>query len=126
MANQGHKSQRKTNIYIMKHIKPINEVIRTKGMSREEESELEFKEAYEKGRSGPNVDYLSDAWRKVSAKYHLYDSYYLYEDAILQESTRESGNWYSTELKRLDTPLHVFKQKIFDRIEKLEKAFNKL
>lgn len=110
----------------MKHLKTINEVLRTKDMSREEEAELEFKEAYEKGRSSPNVDYLAKAWNTVSSKYHLYDNYYLYEDAIIQYSSRPSGDWYSSELTRLKDEPHTFKTKIYDRIQQLEIAFNKI
>ena len=105
----------------MKHIKRINE-----SSSPEEMCENSFKEAHIKGRSKPNLDYLGSAWKTVSNKYHLYDDYYLYEDSILEFRSYDSGNWYGYELKRLDTPPHVFKEKIYNRIEALEKAFNKL
>jgi len=105
----------------MKHIKRINE-----STSLEDKCENDFKEAHTKGRSNPNLDYLGSAWKTVSSKYHLYDDYYLYDDSILEFRSYDSGNWYGYELKRLKTPPHVFKQKIFDRMEELEKAFNKL
>lgn len=107
----------------MRHLKKFNEVLRTKGMSREEESELEFQEAYEKGLGNPNLMYLGESWERVSSKYLLYGSYYLYKDYIfiLKRPTD-----YSWRLERVKEEPHVFKQKIFDKIKNLEEAFNKL
>jgi hypothetical protein len=41
-------------------------------------------------------------------------------------STRPSGDWYYTELRKIDKPLHIFKEDVYKRIEQLESAFNKL
>ena len=106
----------------MKHLKIFEEVLRTRGMTREEESELYFKEAADKGSSGPNVDYLSDDWKKVASKYHIYDDYYLYNGCILEFYEIESGNWYSQHLTRLDTTPEIFKLNIQKKINKLQNA----
>lgn len=93
---------------------------------REDQAELEFKEAYLRGSSSPNVDYLGKGWGKIASKYHLYDNYYLYEDAILLYQRIPSGDWSSESLTKLKVEPHVFKTKIFDRMQKLEIAFNKI
>lgn len=111
----------------MKYLKNINEALKNrKDMSNEEIVEMYFEEAYKTGRSHPNLDAFGTEWEKISPKYHLYDNYYLYKDVILLYSERPDGNWYSQYLDKVNKLPHVFKQEIFDRIEKLEVAFNKI
>lgn len=90
------------------------------------EIEADFEKAYKGGRVSFNIDYYSSDWNKVSPKYHLYDEYYIYKDAVFLMSTRESGDWYLTELIKINKPLHIFKEDVYKRIEELESAFNKL
>lgn len=103
----------------MKYIKRINE-------SKEDESEQVFKYAITKGHTSVKVEYLGNDWKKVSDKYYLYDNFYYYEDKILQLVERESGDWYYYELEVLKVHPLEFKNKIFERINKLEEAFGKI
>lgn len=103
----------------MKHLNRFNE-------SKEEEIISDFEKAYTKGSCSFNVDYYGSDWSKKRGEFHLYDNYYLYRDAIFQVNTRPSGDWYYTELVKLKEEPHIFKEKIFKKIEELEKAFDKL
>ena len=119
----------------MKYIKLFEEKPAPKkrlSIDRETQVENLFKDAAIHGSSSPNVDYLSDAWEKISSKYHLYDNYYLYlsEDpyveAILSYNTFPSGNWYSSELSKVKTTPSEFRSKIESKIKKMEESLIKL
>lgn len=103
----------------MKYLDKFNE-------SKEEEIINDFEKAYTKGSCSFNQEYYGSNWIKKRKDFHLYDNYYLYRDAIFQLNTRPSGDWYHTELVRLKEEPHIFKEKIFKKIEELEKAFDKL
>lgn len=103
----------------MKHLNRFNESI-------EEEIINDFEKAYTKGSCSFNLDYYGSKWDKKRGEFHLYDDYYLYKDAIFQLNTRPSGDWYHTELVKLKEPAHVFKEKIFKKIQELEVAFDKI
>ena len=112
----------------MKYLRKINEAdagIPKHTIMLDKETEEMFHNAYIHGRSSPNLPYLSQfhSWENVSKKYKLYDDYYLYKDSILQLT--QPGDWHWELVKLKDHPSE-FRQKILDRIEKLEKAFNML
>lgn len=108
----------------MKHLNKFNEAKHP--VDKAAEIEANFEKAYKEGDASFNVDYYSSDWNKVEPKYHLYDNYYLYRDAVFKMVTRPSGDWYYTELVKINKPLHVFKEDVYKRIEQLESAFNKL
>lgn len=85
------------------------------------EKEWQFKVALRQGWSNVNIE--DNGWRYFSPRYHLYDNYYLYEDTIFELSP---GNWGYHRLDLLNIEPHVFKTQIFDKIQELEKAFNKI
>lgn len=85
-----------------------------------------FENAYKSGSSNPNLDYFGKDWTLFTEEFKLYDDYYLYKDAIMRTYTSPSGDWYSTKLGKLKAQPHVFKNEIFNRIQELEIAFNKI
>jgi hypothetical protein len=103
----------------LKYLKHINE-------SKDKEIESDFEKAYKSGSVSFNLDYYSSDWGRVKSKYHLYDEFYLYKDAIFNISTRPSGDWYHTELVKLDKPVIKFKEEILKKIDKLEEKIDKL
>jgi hypothetical protein len=109
----------------MKHLRKYNEA-KSHPIDKAAEIEADFEKAYKSGSASFNVDYYSSDWSKVKSKYHLYDDFYLYKDAVFVMNTRPSSDWYYTELRKIDKPLHIFKEDVYKRIEQLESAFNKL
>lgn len=108
----------------MRYINKFNEARESR--TKEQEIIDDFEKAYKTGSTSFNQEYYGSTWSKMRSEWHLYDNYYLYRDAIFSVVTRPSGDWYHTELVKLKEEPHVFKEKIFKKIEQLEKAFDKL
>jgi hypothetical protein len=101
----------------VKHLQKFNE-------SKEQEIINDFEEAYKTSECSFNMDYYGN--NKKIKELHLYDDFYQYKDAIFRINTIPSGDWYRSKLVKLTVDPHVFKEKIFKRIQELEEAMDKI
>lgn len=69
---------------------------------------------------------VGDDFFKKAFEYYIYDDYFIYDNVIFRYSSRPSGDWYHTEIVKMDITKTELLEKIEKEINKLEKVYDKL
>lgn len=104
-------------------IKKFNENIKI--FESIEEIENKFDNAIRTGRS-ETINTDLNGWSEFKSKYYLCDNYYYYKDTIFEYNEKPSGDWFSEEITVSKKSTMDFKEYLFNKIEELTVAFNKI
>jgi hypothetical protein len=100
----------------MKHLKKYSE-----SKSTDDEVKRYFLDAYQNSSCS-----VPDEFPSYASEFYIYDNYYLYDNKIYIFSSRPSGNWYHTEIKLCELKPGDLIKKLEKKLNKIEKAIEKL